>query len=198
MEAFEDLTTDRLEEQIDLFKDRIETIVDYIIDADNDSTKSALQIQLQRYEVTLQNLQNERLNRSVKKEQIIKPKIEISNFLFDSNNYKIINKEKKFEKLINERIIVRIEDNYNDFDYNVALFNVDGSIIHSLNEIDLTFTKMMVKYTNDSITIMEKIAQKNTDSESSNFELTIFHKNGIFEKCILHIYQKNIDIEFNK
>ena len=136
MEAFEDLTTDRLEEQIDLFKDRIETIVDYIIDADNDSTKSALQIQLQRYEVTLQNLQNERLNRSVKKEQIIKPKIEISNFLFDSNNYKIINKEKKFEKLINERIIVRIEDNYNDFDYNVALFNVDGSIIHSLNEID--------------------------------------------------------------
>lgn len=196
--VFGDLTTDQLEEQIDLFKDRIETIVDYIFDVDDDLTKSTLQTQLQKYEITLQNLQNERLNRLVKKEQIINPKIEISNFLFDSSNYKIINTEKNSEKLIEERIIVRIEDNYNDLDYNVALFNLDGSIIHSLNEIDLTFTKMRVKDSNDSITIMEKIVEKNTVSESSNFELTIFHKNEIFEKCILHIYQKNISIEFNK
>jgi hypothetical protein len=63
------LTDNQLSQQIDLFKERIETIQDMVLGTEFDEARFDIQLQLKRYELTLQLLQEESRNRRTANEK---------------------------------------------------------------------------------------------------------------------------------
>ncbi|MGM5471323.1 hypothetical protein ACS386_13680 [Flavobacteriaceae bacterium LMO-SS05] len=60
-----ELTNNQLDEQIETYQDRIETMSDYISDEDDITARGVMQGQLQKYRMTLQMLKTEKQNRNL-------------------------------------------------------------------------------------------------------------------------------------
>ncbi len=187
-----ELTNDQLHEQIQTHEDRIETISDYISDEDDSTTRGVMQGQLQRYRMTLQLLKSEKQNRSSLTTE--KPRIDLSEFIFKSSDHlRYQNGKHVSGPHGGAPRAIKVEGNISGNDgYTVTMFNIDGG----QTAVQMAPKQMKLIESDNQKTILKGFGSDTMGSSFSDYGLTIFHNNGSIEKCILHMYDRGVDIEY--
>lgn len=193
-----ELTDEQIEEQIETFQDRIETMQDYISDTEDSFTRASMQTQLQRYKMTLLALRQERQMRVTSAS--IESNLDLKNFLFKSSDHlRYENGKHVSGPHGGASRAIKVEQNISGGQgYTVTIYNLDGS--HPVWDHNVQMAPKQMKIIQQS---SEKIVLRGygcdmMGSSFADFGLTIHVKNGSVEKCILHMYDRNIDIEYLK
>ena len=92
---------------------------------------------------------------------------------------------------------VKVEPNINGGEgYTATLYNLDGNHPVWQNNIQMAPKQMkIVQQTNERI-LLRGYGHDSMGSSFSDYGLSIIYKNGSVEKCILHMHDRNIDIEY--
>jgi hypothetical protein len=92
---------------------------------------------------------------------------------------------------------VKVEPNINGGEgYTVTLYNLDGNHPVWQNNIQMAPKQMkIVNQTSDKI-VLRGYGSDSMGNTFSDYGLSINLKNGSVEKCILHMHDRNIDIEY--
>ncbi|WP_298265949.1 tetratricopeptide repeat protein [uncultured Lutibacter sp.] len=89
---------------------------------------------------------------------------------------------------------VKVEPNITgNVGYTVTMFNTDGQYVVQMAPKQMK----IIQQTTDKI-ILRGYGYDNFGSSFADYGLSIYYKNGIVEKCILHMHDRNIDIEYLK
>jgi hypothetical protein len=193
-----ELSNEELENQIETFQDRIETLLDYISDEDDGATRSAMQMQLPRYRMTLQLLKEERNLRVTQKTNTTK--IDLNDFLFKSSDH--LRYENKLHVSGPHGIAnraIKIENNITGGSgFTVTLYNLDGNHPVWQNNIQMSPKQMKIIEANENKISLKGFGQDQMGASFEDYGFTIILKNEEVEKCILHMYDRNVDIEYIK
>lgn len=94
---------------------------------------------------------------------------------------------------------IKVEPNISDGKgVTVTLYNLDGNHPVWQNNIQMAPKQMkIIKQTKDKI-VLRGYGLDEMGGSFSDYGLTIHYKNGSVEKCILHMYDKKVDIEYLK
>ncbi len=94
---------------------------------------------------------------------------------------------------------LKVEPNVNGGQgYTVSIYNLDENPSVGQNNIQMAPKQMRVSdQTNDKIEL-RGYGQDILGNSFADYGLTIEFKNGTVEKCILHMYDRNVDIEYLK
>jgi cell fate (sporulation/competence/biofilm development) regulator YlbF (YheA/YmcA/DUF963 family) len=130
------LSESELFEQLEIYKDRIETITEYIEDTDDAETRSNMEVQLQRYKMTLNAIKSEiEMRKTLKK--------------YDDKDYDLVSIFEKIKKEIIEKLNVKIPnqrymygDIANSRNFNQMLRNIVQSP-RSYNAIGIINTEFL-------------------------------------------------------
>ena len=191
-----DFSNSDLESQIELHEDRIETVREYISDTDDSSTRSAMREQLQRYQMTLQALKQERQRRVA---QPVKDAFtDFGNYLFISSDHL------RYENGVHvsgphggARRAVKVEPNISDGEgYSVTLYNLDGDHPIWQNNVQMAPKQMKVVEKSSDIIVLRGYGRDATGASFADYGLTTYLQNGVVQKCILHMHDRGIDIEY--
>lgn len=187
-----ELTNEQLDEQIETYEDRIETISDYISDVDDSTTLAVMQSQLQKYRMALQMLKAEKKNRSFSMTE--KPRIDLSDFFFKSSDHLRYQNGKHVSGPHGEAPrAIKVEDNISGNEgYIVTMFNINGGQA----VVQMAPKQMKLIESDNQKTILRGFGIDAMGSSFADYGLTIFHNNGSIEKCILHMYERGVDIEY--
>lgn len=187
-----ELNTDELKEQIELYRDRVETMKNFIHNTEDSYTRSSMELQLNRYQATLNALIQELQYRSSTVNN--NTEIDLTNFLFNSSDH-----------LRHENGIhvsgphggapraIKVENNINGGSgYSVTVFATDGNKA----EVQLSTKQMRIISSDDSKLVLRGFGSDIFGTSFLDYGLSIFHSNGKIEKCIVHWHDRNIDIEY--
>lgn len=109
------------------------------------------------------------------------------------------------------RRAVRVEPNINGCEgynlkkgdgYIVTIFNLDGNHPLWQNNVQMTPKPMrIISQSLDKVVLRGYSVQAMSpfgwiDFEGADYGLTIYYKNGEVNKCILHMHDRNVDIEY--
>jgi hypothetical protein len=189
-----ELTIEQLDEQIETYQDRIETMMDYISDEDDSTARGVMQGQLQRYRMALQMLKAQRQNRSSVTSE--KPSIELSEFIFKSSDHlRYQNGQHVSGPHGGAPRAIKVEGNiFGDEGYTVTMFNTgNGQAV-----VQMAPKQMKLIESDDTKTILKGYGMDSMGASFADYGLTIFHNNGSIEKCVLHMYDRGVDIEYLK
>lgn len=193
-----DLSNDELDEYIETYQDRIETMSEYISDTEDYATRSAMNDELVKYRMTLRALLQEReiRSKSVKSNSLI----DLDNFIFESSDHL------RYENKIHvsgphggAKRIIKVEKNISGLSgYTVTLFNGDGDHPIWQNNVQMAPKAMkVIEATNEKI-VLRGFGHDIMGSSFSDYGMTIILSNNIVEKCFLHMHDRNVDIEYLK
>ena len=80
----------------------------------------------------------------------------------------------------------------------VTLYNLDGNHPVWQNNVQMAPKQMkIIKETDDKI-VLRGYGHDAMGASFVDYGLSIYYKNGIVEKCILHMHDRNVDIEYLK
>ena len=89
---------------------------------------------------------------------------------------------------------VKVEPNITgNIGYTVTMFNTDGQYVVQMAPKQMK----IIQQTNDKV-ILRGYGFDNMGSSFADYGLSIYYKNSIVEKCILHMHDRNVDIEYLK
>jgi tetratricopeptide (TPR) repeat protein len=89
---------------------------------------------------------------------------------------------------------VKVEPNITgNAGYTVTMFNTDGQYVVQMAPKQMK----IIQQTNDKV-VLRGYGYDNMGSSFADYGLSIHYKNGIVEKCILHMHDRNVDIEYLK
>jgi len=193
-----DLSNNELDEHIETYQDRIETMSEYISDTEDYTTRSAMNDELVKYRMTLRALLQEReiRSKSVKSDSLI----DLDNFIFESSDHL------RYENKIHvsgphggAKRIIKVEKNISGLSgYTVTLFNGDGDHPIWQNNVQMAPKAMkIIEATNEKI-VLRGFGHDIMGSSFSDYGMTIVLTNNIVEKCFLHMHDRNVDIEYLK
>lgn len=95
------------------------------------------------------------------------------------------------------RRAIKIEPNINDNEvYTITIYNLDGKHPVWQNNVQMTPKQMKVKQTETNKILLVGYGYDAMGESFSDYGLTIILKEKNIEKCILHMYDRNIDIEY--
>ena len=193
-----ELTNDQLEEQIETYQDRIETMSDYFSDEDDSTRREVMQGQLQRYRMALQILKTEKQNRSSSTTE--KPTIDLTEFIFKSSDHlRHQNGVHVSGPHGGAGRVVKVETNINGGSgYSVTIYNSDGDHPIWQNNVQIAPKQMKIVQSNDDNIVLRGYGQDMMGADFSDYGLTILLQNGKAEKCIFHMHDRNVDIEYLK
>jgi hypothetical protein len=90
---------------------------------------------------------------------------------------------------------VKVETNISGGDgYTVTMFNTDGGRA----VVQMAPKQMKVQHVDDKKIVLRGYGHDSSGASFSDYGLTIQLDNGNIEKCILHMYDRNVDIEYLK
>ena len=90
---------------------------------------------------------------------------------------------------------IKVQPNINgDQGYTVTMFNTDGGQA----SIQMAPKQMMLVESDNQKIQLKGYGKDEFGAAFSDYGLTIHHKNGIIEKCILHMHDRKVDIEYLK
>jgi tetratricopeptide (TPR) repeat protein len=94
---------------------------------------------------------------------------------------------------------VKVEPNISGGEgYTVTVYNLDGNHPVWQNNVQMSPKQMkVIQQTNDKI-VLRGYGQDTLGSSFADYGLTVHMKNGAIEKCILHMFDRNVDIEYLK
>ncbi|MCK6612519.1 MAG: hypothetical protein L6Q78_15945 [Bacteroidia bacterium] len=193
-----DLSNDELDEYIETYQDRIETMSEYISDTEDYATRSAMNDELIKYRMTLRALLQEReiRSKSVKSNSLI----DLDNFIFESSDHL------RYENKIHvsgphggAKRIIKVEKNISGLSgYTVTLFNGDGDHPIWQNNVQMAPKAMKIIEANNEKIVLRGFGHDIMGSSFSDYGMTIILSNNIVEKCFLHMHDRNVDIEYLK
>jgi hypothetical protein len=197
MSEIQNLSIEELDENIELYQDRIETITDYINDEEDQMTRSAMTISLNEYKSVLHALRNEKyLRTQVRIDNI--SKLDLNNFLFKSSDHlRYENGKHVSGPHGGAGRAVKVESNINGGEgFTVTLYNLDGNHPIWQNNVQMAPKQMkVIEQTNDKI-VLRGYGQDAMGASFADYGLTIKLKNGELENCILHMHDRGVDIEY--
>lgn len=193
-----DLSNNELDEYIETYQDRIETMSEYISDSEDYATRSAMNDELVKYRMTLRALLQEReiRSKSVKSNSLI----DLDNFIFESSDHL------RYENQIHvsgphggAKRIIKVEKNISGLSgYTVTLFNGDGDHPVWQNNVQMAPKAMKIIESNNEKIVLRGFGQDIMGSSFSDYGMTIILDNNIVVKCYLHMHDRNVDIEYLK
>lgn len=94
---------------------------------------------------------------------------------------------------------VKVEPNISGREgYTVTVYNLDGNHPVWQNNVQMSPKQMkVIQQTNDKI-VLRGYGRDTLGSSFADYGLTVHMKNGAIEKCILHMFDRNVDIEYLK
>lgn len=120
------------------------------------------------------------------------------NFIFESPNH--IRYEKSRYISITQgganRLIKVEQDNDNDWNYLVTIYNKDGNHPVWNNDIQMSTKQMRIIESNSTKIVLRGWGYDNLGESFGNYGLTVNIKNSEIINCILHIYNRSIDIKY--
>lgn len=193
-----ELTNEKLEEQIETYEDRIETMSDYISDEDDSTTRGVMQGQLQRYRMAFQLLKTEKQNRRTS--TLEKPSIDLTEFVFKSSDHlRHQNGVHVSGPHGGAGRVVKVESNINGGSgFSVTMYNSDGDHPVWQNNIQMEPKQMKIIQSNNEKIVFRGFGRDMMGDDFSDYGLTILLREGNAEKCILHMHNRNVDIEYLK
>lgn len=191
-----DLSDSDLNEQIELFRNRLETLSDYISETEDAFTRSNMQAMLPRYKLTLDALLQERQNRATFLEN--NTSIDLEDFLFKSSDHlRYENGTHVSGPHGGAARAVKIERNVSGLSgYTVTIYNIDGDHPVWQNNVQMAPKQMKIISTDNQKIVLRGFGQDMMGGQFSDYGLSIIHDNGKVNKCILHMHDRNIDIEY--
>ncbi len=92
---------------------------------------------------------------------------------------------------------VKIEKNIsNEEGYTVTIFNLDGNHPIWQNNVQMAPKKMkIIQYSNEKV-VLRGYGSDIMGASFANYGLSIYFQNNKVEKCILHLHDRNVDIEY--
>jgi len=189
-----DLNNEELDAQIELYKDRVETMLEYISDEDDSATRSAMQAGLYSYGATLQALQEEKRQRN------IKPPITVFenflDFVFVSTDH-IRHENGSQTSAGGAGRAIKVEPNRNENgSFLVTMFNLEGNHPRWQNNVQMAEKQMKVIQETDEKIVLRGYGYDRMGGSFADYGLTINKENGKLKNCILHMHDRNIDIEY--
>lgn len=94
---------------------------------------------------------------------------------------------------------VKVEPNISGGEgYTVTVYNLDGNHPVWQNNVQMSPKQMkVIQQTNDKI-VLRGYGRDSLGSSFADYGLTVHMNNGEIEKCILHMFDRNVDIEYLK
>lgn len=97
------------------------------------------------------------------------------------------------------RLVKVKEDSYREHLYEVTIYNLDGDHPVWQNNVQMATKPMIIAYTEENSVELRGFGQDNFGNEYDDYGLTIhFDEKGEPEKCVLHMHDRGIDIEYLK
>tara|TARA_B110000238_G_scaffold82190_1_gene90495 strand:- start:161 stop:568 length:408 start_codon:yes stop_codon:yes gene_type:complete len=94
---------------------------------------------------------------------------------------------------------VKVEPNISEGEgYSVTIYNLDGNHPVWQNNVQMAPKQMKIIHQTDNKIVLRGYGQDNMGSSFADYGLSIYYKNDIVEKCILHMYDRSVDIEYLK
>ena len=94
---------------------------------------------------------------------------------------------------------VKVEPNISGGEgYSVTIYNLDGNHPVWQNNVQMAPKQMKIIHQTDNKIVLRGYGQDNMGSSFADYGLSIYYKNDIVEKCILHMYDRSVDIEYLK
>lgn len=120
------------------------------------------------------------------------------NFIFKSSDHlRYQNRQHVSGPHGGARRAVKVEPIISGVDgYTVTIYNLDGNHPVWQNNIQMAPKQMKILQQDDDKIIMQGYGYDATGETFSNYGLTIEFTNTVISKCILHLYDRNIDIEY--
>ncbi len=95
------------------------------------------------------------------------------------------------------RRAVKVEPNITgDEGYTVTLYNLDGNHPVWQNNVQMAPKQMKVIKQDNNMIILRGYGHDGMGASFSDYGLTIHYKNGQIIKCILHMHDRGVDIEY--
>ena len=189
-----DLNREELKEQIALHRDRVETMKRYISDTQDSFTRSNMEVQLTRYNSTLNALIQEL--QSLESMVDNNTNINLENFQFNSSDHL------RHENGIHVSgphggapRIIKIENNISGGrGYSVTVLASDGN----QPEVQLVPKQMRIVSSDESKIVLKGFGTDTLGQNCADYGLSIYHSDAKIEKCVMHWHDRNIDIEYLK
>lgn len=94
---------------------------------------------------------------------------------------------------------IKVEPNVNGNEgYSVTLYNLDGNHPLWQNNVQMAPKQMKIISNSHEKIVLRGYGYDNMGSSFSDYGLSIFFENGTVGKCILHMHDRNVDIEYLK
>jgi len=92
---------------------------------------------------------------------------------------------------------VKVEPNITgDKGYSVTLYNLDGNHPVWKNNVQMAPKQMEIIQETDDKVVLRGYGHDNMGSSFTDYGLTIHFVNGEVNKCILHMHDRGVDIEY--
>jgi len=189
-----DLNSEELDAQIELYKDRVETMTDYISDEDDPATRSAMRDGLYQYKATLQALREEKQMRNIK--PLTSTFENFLEFVFVSSDH--IRYENGMPNSAGGAgRVIKVEPNKNESgSVLVTMYNLDGNHPRWQNNVQMASKQMKAIQETDEKIVLRGYGHDMMGGSFADYGLTINKENGRIKNCILHMHDRNIDIEY--
>jgi hypothetical protein len=190
-----DLNIEELDAQINLFSNRIETMRNMIAFSD-EPERSAMEGILYQYQGTLRALQQEKSNRNATPCQTSFKSF--SDFVFASSDHiRYENGQHVAGPHGGAGRAIKVEPNKNEAgSVLVTMYNLDGNHPLWQNNVQMAPKQMKaIEDTTDKL-VLRGYGHDMMGSPFADYGLTVLKENGRLNKCILHMHDRNVDIEY--
>lgn len=93
--------------------------------------------------------------------------------------------------------VIKVEPNISgQIGQTVTMFNADGNHPFWQNNVQMSPKRMKVIGTEKGKVILRGYGNDQLGASFEDYGLTIYHSDGKVEKCILHMHDRNVDIEY--
>lgn len=94
------------------------------------------------------------------------------------------------------RRLVKIEPNKDGFSYLVSIYNIDGEHPLWQNNLQMAHKQMKIIEENPAKIVLRGFGNDQFGESFANYGITLNYENNEVENCILHMYDRNVDIKY--
>lgn len=196
LHKLKDLEDEQVEKEIKILKKDIEVVENKIQYEEGDL--NLLHMKSKTFKIFLKYLQKEKKNRNYSSDIICC--LDLNDFLFKSSDHiRYENGVQVSGPHGGAGRVVKVESNLNGGNgYSVTMYNLEGDHPFWQNNVQLSPKQMEVIESSDEKIVLRGFGQDLMEGSFSDFGLSILLENGNVEKCILHMHDRNINIEYLK
>lgn len=191
-----DLSDEDLVDEIESYNDRIETLSEYISDESDGMAREGMRDLLYRYKRTLDALLTEQSYRS--SVIINNTSIDLSNFIMYSSDHVRFQDGKHVSGPHGGAPrAIKIESNiFGGRGYTVTVYNMDGFENLGQNNIQMAPKQMKIIKSESAELVLRGFGYDVMGNSFEDYGISIHFMNNEVQKCTLHMYDRNVDIDY--